>query len=426
MKAVFTTPWKRTAPEGYVPPQFDPYKVASLLSHLRALLPLVDVLFHASEEPVGYSLNLVVELRAMDDTTVEVSPDLHALLQGTVDRLCQAPETLVVYVPTPDPQLPPVWYQALMIPRLALPEGAAWQVMDALDLPVVVANYATDREFKARAEALTQRVERQLTRWFHEGWCVQGDTLVRSAHPVDMFYALRPPWPEAPPCAVYLRANQDEATAVEALRCALWVYPDDVDGLWDTDHLRLSWVWKGTLEPYTGPAKEQMAEAYDLTALPENHYVLGAEPWTAWAVQKALQQRIPLKRWRSVVLMEGLAATEQARPYAQSGHRVPWVVAPASPWPWQPAPGAPVGVVRGTEEFTQDWASTLATYEPYVVRWVGDARQEDLDAVAASLGGTVRAVLRPDIGPVAHLAVTSPEAVDAWDTAWMRRIRLNA
>lgn len=424
MKAVFTTPWKRSAPVDGVPPQFDPYKVAVLLSHLRALVPLVDVLFHASEEQAGLSLNLVVELRALDDTTSEIDPGLHALIQATVDSLCASPVELLVYVPVAEAELPPVWYQALLLPYVPLSDGAAWRVWAPLDLPAVFANYTGARDYTERSRTLTQRIATQLIRWYHEGWVPKAGALVRLRRPEDVFATETPAAPLPAPTPVRLRARQDEAAALDTLRMHLWVYPDDVDGLWNQEHSSIAWVWKGTLDPYTGPSKSDTAAVKVLTALPDNYVPLGADRWTSWAVQTAVGQRLALKSWNDVVLCEGIGEGERLRLYAESGRRVPWVAPPAgaAPWPWKTVPGAPEGVVQGTEEYTQAWADTLVDQPPYVVRWVGSVPDSAVEATARAVG--VTATLRPDVGHVVHLRVPGPEAVDAWDDAWRRRIRL--
>lgn len=281
MKAVFTTPWKRTAAPGYVPAPVDPYKVAVVTTHLQALLAKATVTVHT----LDLSPDVVVELTE-SGKTVDIPEDTHRAIQAVVDTLVDGHE-LCVFVPVEGVGLPPVDYQTRMLPYIQAGPETAWHMLLGTDQPALFADLRGAADFTIEAETIHDAVVAALT---HQYVKEQGQGPV-------------------PPTPVVLRADQDVAEAVATLKMHLFAYPDTVDGAYLSD--RVEWMWRVSAEPYDGPLRAGVdagAKAF-LAALPDGAVPIGVGADVGAKVQKALGEVLELKSWRDVILVMGPQAS---------------------------------------------------------------------------------------------------------------------
>lgn len=279
MKARLRTPWRRVAAPGYIPPPIDPYRVAVVTTQLQAAFPKVAVVVHS----VDQSSEVVVELR--EGTEVwDVPEEVYADLQRAVDMLVEQRE-VCVFVPV-DGLIPPVAYQRRMIPFVDAGPGTSWHPVLWTDQPGVFADLEASVDFTAEAQALQEVIVAVLTRAYVEEQGRGG---------------------EAPATPVVCRADQDVRSALEVLAMELWVYPDTVEAVYAPEEDVVRWVWKGTVEAYSGPARSgvDVGAKVSLAGLPAGYRALGVGVDVGAKVQRALGEVVDVKRWRTVVLVSG-------------------------------------------------------------------------------------------------------------------------
>lgn len=281
MKAVFKTPWKRTAAPGYVPAPVDPYKVAVVTTHLQALLSKATVTVHT----LDLSSDVVVELTEAG-ASVDLPEDTHRAVQALVDGLVDGHE-LCVFVPVDGVGLPPVDYQTRMLPYIRAGSDTAWHTLLGTDQPALFADLRGAVDFTVEAEMIHDAVVAALT---HQYVKERGSGLV-------------------PPTPVVLRADQDVAEAVMTLKMHLFEYPDTVDGAYLSD--RVDWMWRASAEPYDGPlrAGAQPGMQAVLAALPDGAVPVGVGAEVGAKVQQALGEALELHTWRDVVVVMGPQAS---------------------------------------------------------------------------------------------------------------------
>jgi hypothetical protein len=281
MKAVFQTPWKRTSAPGFIPAPIDPYNVAVVTTHLQALFPKTTVLVHTPD----LSLDVVVTL-SENGKPLEVDPTIHQDLQNVVDVLVTSDE-VCVFVPVYG-LIPPVDYQTNMLPYIDAGSGTSWHRLLWTEQPAIFANLRDAVDFTAEMEAINDGIVRALTRQYVEE---QGRGGVSST-------------------PVVLRSDQNVVESLDVLAMYLWKYPDTVEGLYFPETRTVEWMWKETVEPYTGPANANVdvGAIISLATLPEGYVALGVHPDVGAEVQRALGETLDLKKWRTLTLVKSVQA----------------------------------------------------------------------------------------------------------------------
>jgi hypothetical protein len=281
MKAIFSTPWKRTSAPGYVPAPLNPYQVAVVTTTLQALLSKATVLVHT----LDLSPEVVVELKDAG-ATVELPEDTHREIQALVDALVLSHE-LCVFVPVSG-IAPPVAYQTKLLPYISAGPDVAWHMLPGTSQPALFADLRGSVDFTLDADAIHDAVVAALTHQYvlEQGQGVVGTTPVR------------------------MRASQDTSEALATLKMHLWAYPDTVDGLYLSENQTVMWTWAGTVEPYSGPARSgvDVGAVASLASIPDGFVPLGTGN-IGDDVQRALGDVLELRTWRDVALVSGPQAS---------------------------------------------------------------------------------------------------------------------
>jgi len=277
MKARFRTPWKREATPGYTPTPINAYKAAVMVATLQAILRKETIQIHTLDQ----SYDIVVDVS-------DVPHGMHTRLQDLIMTLAESND-LCVFVPV-DGIVVPVAYQERMLPYLDAGNDVMWHPLPLTNQPALFVDLHSSLDFTADADAIHNGVVSVLTRsYLHD----QGGA-------------------EATPVAITLRSEQNIKEAIDVLRTYLWTHPDTVDGVFLPERQSVEWVWAGTIDPYTGPARVRAPTSRVVLADVPNGYTPLGTGTIGDDVQRALGEPLRLLKWRDVVLVPKEQASECA------------------------------------------------------------------------------------------------------------------